>query len=68
MSSSISLKITFEDCWEVDKLIPENVRWLAYIESMPGLVVAAPTKDKAFEEIMISLRVKAAYDSNYQLP
>lgn len=68
MSNSISLKIEFTDCWEFDELIDADQRWLAVLHSIPGTAVTAPTKDKAFEEIMISLRVKAAYDSNYQLP
>lgn len=29
------------------------------------MVVTAPTKEKAFEEIITSLRVKAMYDSKY---
>lgn len=64
----MNLKITFNDCWEFDKLIPEEARWVAYIESIPGIAVQAPTKDEAFNEIMISLKVKIACDSNYQLP
>lgn len=63
----MNLSITFQDCWEFDKLIPEDQRWLAYIESLPGIAVAASTKDKAFDEIMISLKIKIAYESNYDL-
>jgi hypothetical protein len=61
----IKLKIEFKDCWEFDTRLPEDHRWLACIDDL-GIVVVASTKEKAFEEIMTSLMVKAMYDSNYE--
>lgn len=68
LRQNISLAIEFEDSWEFDDRIPESNRWLAILHSMPGIVVVASTKDEAFNQIMISLKVKAAYDSKYLLP
>lgn len=37
--------------------------YIAFIEQMPGLIETGKTKEEAFNELMISLRVKIIYDS-----
>lgn len=57
----VSLKVEFMDCWEGNKDIPEDHRWLANLR--PIAAVTAPTKEQAFEEVMKSIRVMAMYQS-----
>ncbi len=66
VSPANNIKVVFWDCWEIDKLIPEEARWMATINGLVGVV--APTKEKAFEEAMISLRVLIAHNSEYNPP
>ena len=58
------LLIDFKDCCEADNRIPESDRWLAWFDGMPGMVVAEATRQEAFDQLMISLRVKILYDNN----
>jgi hypothetical protein len=63
MSNIADLKIGFVDCWEgieEEKRLPESDRWIATLEPLK-IVVTAPTKEMAFEEVMISIRVLAMY-------
>lgn len=38
--------------------------WIAWIDEMPGMVESGFTEQSAFDQLMISLRVKIIYDSN----
>lgn len=57
------IKIEFTDCWEGNPLLPESDRWIAVCEDFK-IVVVGKTKQEAFDEVMISLRVKLLYDNN----
>lgn len=41
--------------------------YLAFIDQMPGLVESGKTEKEAFEELMISLKVKIAHDSGIEI-
>ena len=59
----------FQDCYDgygdkQEPPIPESDRWLAWFEPFPkGMTVTGKTKQEAFDQLMISLRVKILYDS-----
>lgn len=61
-----SLKIEFTNRGELDENIPESDKWMAQIDELK-MIVTAPTREQAFEEIMTSLRVRCAFASNYDL-
>ncbi len=48
-------------------VVGDEKYWMAWIDAIPGMVVSGETKEQAFEELMISLKVKWAYDNNIQL-
>ena len=58
-----NFKIKFTDCWEVDKRIDAKQRWMAAISHLK-IVVTASTKEKAFDEIMTSIRVLAMFQND----
>lgn len=41
--------------------------WIACIDDMPGMVVSGTTREDAFNELMVSLRVKFAFDNNIDI-
>ena len=60
------MKIVFTDLKSLDDNIPEDKRWMADIKGVA--IVTADSKEKAFDEILKSLKVLLAYNSNHQLP
>lgn len=36
--------------------------WIASLKDIPGMLAQADTKEKAIEELMISIKVKLLYD------
>lgn len=60
------IKVTFTDCWTIDERIPADGRWLANINHVAS--VAAPTKEEAFEQIIISIKFLIAHNSEIKLP
>lgn len=36
--------------------------WIASLKDIPGMLVQADTKEKAIDELMISIKVKLLYD------
>ena len=60
--------IEFIDCWEdVEKDMPESDRWLAIYKPF-GIALTAPTKEKAFEQVVISIKVLLAYKNKITPP
>lgn len=59
--------IAFTDCWEMDDRIDADQRWMAVNDRLK-IVVTAPTKEQAFEEVLTSIRVMCAYESDFKLP
>lgn len=47
--------------------VSEGVNYYAHIPDMPGLGESGKTKLEAFNELMLSLKVKIAYDNDIDL-
>lgn len=46
----------------------EEGHYLAFIEGMPGMVTESTSAKEAFDELMLSLKVKILYDSGLIYP
>jgi predicted RNase H-like HicB family nuclease len=57
-----------KECYQIEFEHHEGVEWIALFPSIKGIVASGETKEDAFNELMISLKIKLAYDNQVTLP
>lgn len=63
-SQPIKLIVDFDGPYKTGEGVSE---WVCILPQMPGMVESGKTKLEAFENMMVSLKVKLAYDNNIDL-